>query len=281
MSTVVEILRYPLKSALGERLEAAELDVGGVDGDRAWACVDPVDGTVASAKHPRRWGRLLQVEALTGTAPDGSREVTLGVGGVTAVAGSPRCHELLAAHLGRAVRVTRTVPAQARLHRLLPRHPGLVPEWMADAEPGEEMVTPVHGAVPGGRFVDFGPVHLVTTGELARLSRRVGTAPVDAARFRPNLVVDADDDPPPGEHLQVGTAVLRTVVATPRCVVPGLAHGAAPADDALLGTLARHYRVPLPGRGRAACFGTYAEVVTPGVVQVGDAVQAPVALRAR
>jgi len=32
------------------------------------------------------------------------------------------------------------------------------------------MVTEVSGARPGGRFVDFGPVHLVTTSALAELA---------------------------------------------------------------------------------------------------------------
>jgi hypothetical protein len=38
----------------------------------------------------------------------------------------------------------------------------------------------------------------------------------------------------------------------------------------LLGTLARDYRVPVGGLGRAACFGAYAEVVQPGLVRVGQ-----------
>lgn len=123
-----------------------------------------------------------------------------------------------------------------------------------------------------GRFVDFGPLHVVTAGELERLADRLGGPPVDPARFRPNLVLDAEADPLPGQTLRVGAAVLRTVVPTPRCVVPGLAHGEVGEDDALLATLARHYRVSVPGRGRAACFGVYAEVVVPGAVHAGPAV---------
>jgi len=49
------------------------------------------------------------------------------------------------------------------LHRQLPDDEGLVPEWMSDATAGQEMITEVSGARPGGRFVDFGSVHLVTT----------------------------------------------------------------------------------------------------------------------
>ena len=96
---------------------------------------------------------------------------------------------------------------------------------------------------------------------------------VPAARFRPNLVLDLPRDPAPGEELRLGTAVLRVILPTPRCIVPGLAHGDVPADRTVLGALARHYRVPVPGLGRAACFGAYADVVRPGRLQVGQPVR--------
>jgi uncharacterized protein YcbX len=60
---VVSVLRYPLKSAQGESLDEAGVEPGGLAGDRSWACLDAHDGTVVSAKHPRRWGRLLGVGA--------------------------------------------------------------------------------------------------------------------------------------------------------------------------------------------------------------------------
>jgi len=41
----------------------------------------------------------------------------------------------------------------------------------------------------------------------------------------------------------------------------------------LLRLLARRYRIQLPGLGAAACFGTYAGVIRPGEVQVGQTVQ--------
>ncbi len=137
-----------------------------------------------------------------------------------------------------------------------------MPDWL-DGSAGDELVTEIAGARPGGRFVDFGAVHMVTTGALDRLSRRHGSD-VTALPFRPNLVLDAPEDPEPGTELRLGDAVLRVVIATPRCIVPGLGFGD------LLTTLARHYRRELPGLGRAACFGTYAEVLRPGRLHVGQ-----------
>jgi uncharacterized protein YcbX len=139
--------------------------------------------------------------------------------------------------------------------------------------PGQELLTDVAGALPGGRFVDFGAVHLLTTGALERLGRGLGRA-VDASRFRPNLVVDAPVDPQPGQELRVGDVVLRVLLPTPRCVVPGLDPGGGPATDReLLRVLASTHRVPVGDLGRAACFGVYAEVLQPGRVELGQQVR--------
>ena len=272
VGSVVGVLRYPLKSAQGERLMAVTVDAEGPRGDRAWACTDLSDDSVGSAKHPRRWGRLLEVSARVDEQA-GADGVLLEVAGRRATAGSAAAEAMLSEHLGRAVRLTRVVPEQARLHRQLPEDQGLVPEWMTDTKAGQEMVTEVSGALPGGRFVDFGAVHLVTTGALAALARQVGRTRVDALRFRPNLVVDAPHDPELGRELRIGEVVLRVVLPTPRCVVPGLSpDNTAPLDQQLLGVLARHYRTAVGDLGMAACFGAYAEVLHPGQLTVGQQV---------
>jgi uncharacterized protein len=265
VESVLSMMRYPVKSARPEVLDAAVVAADGLPGDRGWACIDGTDGTVGSAKHPGRWGRLLEVGAVLGA--DGT-SVTVTVDGRGPFpAGTPEADRALSELLGRAVRLSPEVPPGARLHRLLPDVDGMVPSWMAGA-PGSETVT----ELAGGRFADFGALHLVTTGALAALSARVGT-PVPAARFRPNLVLDAPADPEPGTELRAGGAVLRVLFPTPRCVVPSLAQEGYPADRAVLATLARHYRRDLAGLGRGACFGVYAEVLSPGPVAVGDPVR--------
>lgn len=168
---------------------------------------------------------------MTATLADGHRAdvVTVEVGGEHLPAGSERADAALGAYLGRAVHLSHEVPATARLHRLLPSEPGLVPEW-ATGLPGQELTTRIDGAQPGGRFVDFGAVHLVTSGELTALARRLGRSCVPASRFRPNLVLDAPADPEPGQELSIGDVVLRVLVPTPRCVVPGLVGGSHAPD---------------------------------------------------
>ncbi|RZS80156.1 hypothetical protein EV189_3637 [Motilibacter rhizosphaerae] len=268
MPTLAALLRYPVKSARAERLSSAAVDAEGLRWDRQWACLDAVDGTVGSAKHPGRWAWLLEVGATTSD----TGEVVLQVAGSSVVAGTPAADTALTALVGRPVRLTTTPPATPRLHRQVPDDPDLIPEWMADVEPGSEVLSDVPGA-RAGRFVDFGALHLVTTGALAQLASQAGRADVDPVRFRPNLVIDAPRDPEPGERLRVGDLVLQVASPTVRCVVPGLdPTGATPPDRELLATVARHHRRVVPGVGRGACFGVYAEVLEPGSVVVGDPV---------
>src|SRR5438874_9390158 len=61
--SVVSIWRYPVKSMMGEELNTAQINKGGVLGDRVYALVDSSDGKVASAKNPRKWPHLFDFSA--------------------------------------------------------------------------------------------------------------------------------------------------------------------------------------------------------------------------
>src|SRR6266487_4918813 len=56
--TVVSIWRYPVKSMMGEELNSSYVTERGLAGDRAYALIDQKTGKVASAKNPRKWGKL-------------------------------------------------------------------------------------------------------------------------------------------------------------------------------------------------------------------------------
>src|SRR3989442_1262849 len=63
LGSVVALWRYPVKSMMGEELNAAEITQWGLHGDRAYALVDSSDGKVATAKNPRKWPRLFDFHA--------------------------------------------------------------------------------------------------------------------------------------------------------------------------------------------------------------------------
>src|SRR5882762_2518228 len=61
--SVASLWRYPVKSMLGEELDASEVTERGLLGDRAYALVDSADGKAATAKNPRKWPNLFDFRA--------------------------------------------------------------------------------------------------------------------------------------------------------------------------------------------------------------------------
>ena len=61
---VVSLWRYPVKSMLGEELNSSYVTERRLLGDRTYAVVDQNTGKVASAKNPRRWGRLFDFRSV-------------------------------------------------------------------------------------------------------------------------------------------------------------------------------------------------------------------------
>jgi hypothetical protein len=62
--TVVSLYRYPVKSMLGEELNSSYITERGLIGDRSYAVVDKQTGKVASAKNPRKWGKLFDFRSM-------------------------------------------------------------------------------------------------------------------------------------------------------------------------------------------------------------------------
>ena len=68
LGSVVSLWRYPVKSMMGEELNATEVTDRGLLGDRAYALVDSSDGKVATPRTPEN-GRI----SLTSGLPSSSR----------------------------------------------------------------------------------------------------------------------------------------------------------------------------------------------------------------
>src|SRR5882724_9904494 len=63
LGAVGSLWRYPVKSMMGEELNAAEVTDRGLRGDGVYALVDRADGKVATAKNPRKWPHLFDFRA--------------------------------------------------------------------------------------------------------------------------------------------------------------------------------------------------------------------------
>jgi uncharacterized protein YcbX len=124
---------------------------------------------------------------------------------------------------------------------------------------------------------DSAPLSLITTQSVAGLGAAVG-APVDARRFRPNVIVEAlepaawQEDGWVGSTLRIGASEVRVDRRDERCVVVNVDPETAHRDPAILRAIARE---------RQACLGVYGTAVVPGPVAVGDEVVVVGPLRAR
>jgi uncharacterized protein YcbX len=273
VGAVAAVFRYPVKSMLGETCQALDLGAGGLAGDRVWAVIDRESGKVASAKRPRLWRALLGCAARTDR--DGrSVAVTLPDGAVLR-ADDPALEGRLSALLGRPVRLATTPPDAAELDR---SHPDAVLAEGEAAEVGQDVIRMGAGSPPG-TFFDFAPIHVLTSATLDSLSAGLADGTLEAERYRPNIVIRTGEEGLPENGwidgtLHIGaTAVLRVVLATPRCAIPTLAHGAWPGRAAALTAAVRHNTVDIPGFGRLPCAGVYASVLAGGTIGAGDTVR--------
>jgi len=276
MPTVEAVFRYPVKSMLGTRVEQADVRASGLVGDRGWALLDLRSGKVASAKQPRLWRSLLQLRAEyhagAGRAePAGAVTITLPDG--TAVrAGEPGTDEVLSRFAGRPVTLRRGRAAGAGIDRAVPEE---VLAHGAGAEVAFEWLE-LSEQAPGDSFVDYAPVHLITTATLTAVTSAAGPA-LRPRVFRPNLILATPglsgyiENDWVGRQLAIGSQVrLEIFLPTPRCAVPTLAHGQEPGNPQVLRALARSNRIPVEGFGLQTCAGVYAKVISPGRVQAGD-----------
>jgi MOSC domain-containing protein len=77
-----------------------------------------------------------------------------------------------------------------------------------------------------------------------------------------------------GCDMHVGAeAVIHVVGPTPRCVMTTFGQPDLPRNPGVLKTIASIGRNNIGPLGQFACVGSYAEVVTPGVVRRGDPVR--------
>lgn len=73
--TVVSLWRYPVKSMLGEELNSSNVTERGLVGDRVYALIDQKTGKVASAKNPRKWGRLFDFRSVFMEPPQAIEDI--------------------------------------------------------------------------------------------------------------------------------------------------------------------------------------------------------------
>jgi uncharacterized protein YcbX len=288
---IAELWRYPVKSMQGEAIDAATVSASGVYGDRAWAALDVADGRVGSAKHPRKWGALLNCRARTIAADSGGAsgvEITMPDGAV--VREGPDADAALSDFLGRAVKLVPSASGANAYEGIWPDIEGLAPDAFingmrsggAAPEGGGTVLNLQLAANAPGTLLDVAALHIVTRESLAALAALAPDAEIGVARFRPNVVVEWGssssgttaefvEDQWTGQAVQLGGVTAVGFMPTMRCIMTTLAQPGISARPDILRTLATHHRLKIGG-GQWACLGLYADVKAGGEMRVGDEV---------
>lgn len=265
LGSVVSLWRYPVKSMMGEEMNAVDLTDQGVLGDRAYALLDPSTGKVVSAKNPKKWGTLFDFRATLAGAPRVGKpfppvQIAL-PDGATTRSSDADAESTISRALGRSVQLLSAVPEEPSLEEYWPDIEGLA---------YREKVT--DEAMPADTFFDFGALHILTTATLDRLRELYPEGRFEVRRFRPNVVVETPSDDSGfvendwvGRSLSIGDDVrVRVTRSCPRCVMTTLPQGDLPRDFGILRTAAKHNDVSV---------GVYASVLQEGKIRRGDAVK--------
>ena len=245
---IAGLWRYPVKSMRGEALSGADIGISGIAGDRRWGVEVGDSGHVLSAK---REGRLLTARASTSATvvislPSG--QCLTGVG--------PDTDGALSDWLGRTV-------------RLVEAEDDTTPTFDSQADETDDASPTRSWQGRPGRFVDSAALHLLTTASLRAMQRQRPDLDWRIARFRPNLLVDADgservEDDWVGRRCLLGEVEVEIVKPCKRCVmVTRVQPGGVDRQLAVLSHLAS---------SSASCLGVLGRVVRPGTVSLRDAV---------
>jgi uncharacterized protein YcbX len=266
--SVVALWRYPVKSMMGEELNATDVTERGLVGDRQFAVVDASTGKVAGAKNPRKWGNFFDFRASYVEPPErGSKlpavRMTLPDGTIV-TSDEPDLPLILSNALGREVTF-----AQAQDNG--ESSSVQAEEYWPDMEGLDHRDTVTDWELPTGTFFDLAVVHLLTTATIDQLRALYPDGRFEVRRFRPNIVVSTEPDTQGfvendwiDRTIAIGDEVrLRINGPCPRCVMTTLPQGDLPKDPGILRTAAQH---------NGANVGVYADVIAGGTIRRGDQV---------
>lgn len=227
------LYRYPVQSVRGEPLPQATFGPGGIPGDRAFAIADLDLGAVAhSSRAKKNYRPLITWTARFLTAADAASPVV----------------ELDFAD-GQSIRSD-----DAKIDAVISARLGMPAAFVKNDG----------SRVP--KLYDASPCHVLTTATLKRLAEEHPSGNFDPARFRPNIMLDADDavgfleQDWIGRHVTIGSATFDVNDVCKRCALTTRAQGGLPDDPGILHSTVANKTVA----------GVYSAIARQGAVKIGD-----------
>ena len=262
---VVSMWRYPVKAMLGEELNSSYVTERGLIGDRTYAVIDKGTGKVASAKNPRKWGKLFDFRAAFIDSPQVVENIPpiriTFPDGTHIFSDQDEIDHTLSIVLGTEVRLMRANLDKPSYEEYWPDIEGLAQREKVTDE-----------AMPPQTFFDVAVIHILTTSTINRLRELYPEGRFEVRRFRPNIVVESTSGEKDfienlwvGKKLIIGEEIqLRVTGPCTRCVMTTLPQGDLPKDLGILRIVAKYNQVHA---------GVYASVHRGGTIHRGDRVQ--------
>lgn len=256
---VTALTLYPVKSLEGVALDASSLDARGLRGDRRWGLVDASGSKVTAREVTALLGltaepadRAQQAEPAH-PAQQADPAQRAGVGGAirlrdragdSIVVAEPRhATPILVDHSGQGT----ARPAAPEVHEWISHRVGAELRLVWQDDTSHRPVRRDRGGQDGdtNSLADAAPILLTTGSSLGRLNEwlaEVGAAPIDHARFRPNVVVDgtepfAEDG---WDRIRIGDATFHRTMVCDRCVMTTIDRQTLRTTKEPIRTLARH-----------------------------------------
>ncbi|MFA4132863.1 MULTISPECIES: MOSC domain-containing protein [unclassified Brevibacillus] len=261
---IVSTWRYPVKSMMGEEMNATIITDKGILGDRAYALIDTSTGKLANAKNPQKWPTIYEyrasfVEPPTVSHPNPPVRFTFPEGS-TRLSTDSDVNDMLSESLKRNVKLITPSNQAVQFEGYIPNMEELVNK--------DSVFTRTS---PEGTFFDISMLHILTTSTINKLRSIIPGSRVEVRRFRPNIVIEVPEDDGfiendwVGRTLRIGDQVrLQIVQPTLRCVMTTLPQGDLPRDPDVLRAAVKY---------NSGGIGVYATVLKGGHIQRGDTVE--------
>jgi uncharacterized protein len=304
IGTVRQIWRYAVKSMAGEQLRNCSVGPSGIPGDRGWALRDEKSGEITNGK---KIPRLMECSARYIESPNEGTGAKVNIAfpdGTQIDTDHSEINSRLSQVLGRELSIWPLQPASKKSHyrrkspaaRVLGRlshfksfraalpsiisltnqEAGVREYFSREADeplPDMSILPPevLEFTSPPGTYFDAFPINVLTTASLKAMSRFNPDAIWDVRRFRPNFLVETENDfhglieaDWVGRILRVGSVQLKCEIPCARCGMTTHAQSGLPKDPSVLRSIVKDANQNL---------GVYASVVQSGAVAIGDAVR--------
>ena len=275
--TIVSLWRYPVKSMMGEELNSSYITERGLVGDRTYAVVDKQTGKAASAKNPRKWGKLFDFRSMFIDSPsDDINNIPLIR--ITFPDGSNIFSDRKEDEYDTDSRLSQVFGREVKLMKASNFEEPSYEEYWPDIDGLARRDTVTYEAMPSKTFFDIAVIHILTTSTINRLRELYPEGRFEVRRFRPNIVVESTSEDKNkkkndfienswvGKKMIIGEDIVLNITAPcTRCVMITLPQGDLPRDLGILSTVATYNEVHV---------GVYASVESGGgTIYRGDSIR--------